>query len=250
MDQAEKPAVDIIVSAYNEEQILKQAVEKLHNFLSTQKDFEWRIVVASNGSTDKTKEIGIRLSQDYPKVSFFHIPEKGRGRVLKKAFGESKALICLYTDADLSVDIRLLPVLIRYAVERRAIAMPNRLAPRVFMKRPLNRVLFSRIYNILIRFLFPATAIKDAQVGMKAIPRCVLGNILAEVKNNGFFFDTELLLTAERKGYPIIQVPADSYDMRYSKVSLIPCILEEFFGLLRMRYKFWVIRMRRQNDEK
>jgi len=237
IDQKEIPTVDIIIPVYNEEQILKQAVDKLHNFLLMQKYFEWRIVIASNGSTDRTNEIGINLSRNYSRVSFFHITKKGRGRALRKAFGESKALICLYTDVDLSVDIHLLPVLIRYAVEHGAITMPNRLAPRVYMKRPLNRVLFSRIYNVLIKFLFPTTTIKDAQVGMKAIHRNILEALLKNVKNDNFFFDTELLLLAERAGYPIIQISADCCDMRAGNVRLVSCILEEFIGLIKMRIR-------------
>ena len=235
--KAEKITVDVVIPVCNEEQLLEHTVKTLSKFLSAQEDFVWRIVIASNGSTDRTKEIGENLAQTDSRISFFHISKRGRGRALRKAFSESTAVVCVYTDVDLPVDINVLPTLVKYAIKYTAIAMPNRLAPCVHARRPLHRILFSKIYNLLIKILFPETGIKDAQVGMKAIHCSILEVFLKKVKNNNFFFDTELLLLAERGGFPIIQIPADCYDIRHGKVNLILCILEEFLGLIRMRFR-------------
>lgn len=240
--QLKRITVEVIIPVYNEEQILAHTFNTLSRFLEEQKDLDWKITIASNGSTDKTDEIAEFIANRYKGIKFFHLPQRGRGRVLRKAFGESSAEVCIYVDADLPIDINILPSLIKFSIERKAIVLPNRLDMRAFPQRPIYRTLLSRIYNLLIKVLFPYTAIKDAQVGMKVIPRCVFDDTLSEIRNNNFFFDTELLLIAERKGYPIIQIPANCYDMRYSKVNLILCIVEEFFGLLKMRYKFLVLR--------
>lgn len=237
--QDKKITVDVIIPVYNEEQFLKQAVEKLSKFLSMQ-DFEWRIVIVSNGSIDRTKEVGENLARTHPRIRFFHILKRGRGWALRKAFSESRALVCVYTDVDLAVDINVLSELVKYAIEHNAIAMPNRLDPGIHTKRPSYRILLSKIYNLLIKILFPGTVIKDAQVGMKAIPRSISEVFLKRVKNNNFFFDTELLLLTERAGHPIIQIPAQCYDMRYRKVNLILYILEQFLGLIRMKIRLLI----------
>lgn len=233
----DKITVDIVLPVYNEEQLLENTVKKLFDFFTTKPDFDWSIIIASNGSTDKTKEIGENLARTYANIRFFHILETGRGRALKKAFRESKASVCVYTDIDLPIDISTLFSLIKLAAEHKTIALPNRRFPSARMIRPRHRIIFTNTYNFLIKLLFPRTNIKDAQVGMKAIHRRILEAFLEKVSNNNFFFDTELLLLTEKAGYPIIQIPADSYDIRRGKVNFFFCILEEFLGLIKMKIK-------------
>lgn len=233
----EKISVDIVIPAYNEEAVLEDAVKKVVSLFSKLEKFDWHIVIASNGSLDRTREIGEALERIYPRLTFFHIPKKGRGRALKKAFSESKSSVCAYTDADLSVDINILPLLIEQAVKYKTIAMPNRLAGSARVKRPVHRVMLSKCYNLLIKALFPKTFIEDAQVGMKVIPRVILTELINYVKDDNFFFDTELSLLAERAGYKVIQLPADCCDMRRGRIKIVFCILQEFLGLVRMRIR-------------
>ncbi|MBN1872235.1 MAG: glycosyltransferase [Candidatus Omnitrophica bacterium] len=231
----QKITVDVVIPVCNEENLLEQSVNKLIQILSGEKELDWRILIASNGSTDMTKKIGEGLAKTCPRVSFFHISKRGRGRALRKAFGESKASVCFYTDVDLAVDINTLPTLTKEAFRRQGVAMPNRLGAGTKNKRPYHRILFSRLYNVFIRILFPKTVIRDAQVGMKAVYRGIIEEFLKKTENNGFFFDTELLLMAEKAGRPIVQIPADCYDMRRGNARIVPYVLEASFGLMKMR---------------
>ena len=229
--------VEVVVPVYNEEQVLAGTIARLKGFLSQQDDFQWCIGIISNGSTDGTRDIGERLSREDERVSFVHIHERGRGGALRKKFLESRADVCIYVDADLSVDVSILPELVRSAAINRGVVIANRLDPSARAKRPRYRIFLSCAYNLLVRLFFPRSSIKDPQVGMKAFHSAFLKRFIPQVKSNNFFFDTELLLLAEYNACPIVQIPADCCDLRLGKVNFAHCILELFCGLVRVRYK-------------
>ena len=106
-------SLDIVVPVLNEERVISPTIGTLHEFLSRHlADYNWRIVIADNGSTDQTPDIAEALSQKYPDVSWTRLEVRGRGRALRKAWLESDADVVSYMDVDLSTDLRALPLLL------------------------------------------------------------------------------------------------------------------------------------------
>ena len=110
------------------------------------------------------------------------------------------------------------------------------------VRRRLKREVLSRAYNALVHLLFRAN-FSDAQCGFKAIRADVARRLLPLVVDDGWFFDTELLLLAERDGCRIHEVPVDWIEDLDSRVDLVPTICGDLRGLWRMRRAFWHERM-------
>ncbi|MCH7624349.1 MAG: glycosyltransferase family 2 protein [Chloroflexi bacterium] len=230
--------LDVVIPVLNEEVDLEPSTRTLHEYMSAHLDqYEWAIVIADNGSTDATLDIAGRLSREFPNVSFIRLEQRGRGRALKRAWTESKADIVAFMDVDLSTDLEALPGLIRAVdVEGYEIAIGSRLARgAVVTQRPFKRELFSRVYSLLVRASF-LCGFRDAQCGFKAVTRRVADEVVPLVENTGWFFDTELLIIAEKNGYPIRELPVRWSDDLDSRVNVVRTVVEDIKGLLRMRF--------------
>jgi glycosyltransferase involved in cell wall biosynthesis len=231
--------VDIVIPVLNEEVALPGCVDKLYAFTADYPERDWRIVIADNGSTDRTTEIATELAEKHSSLSLSRLDQRGRGRALKKAWGESDADVRLYMDVDLSTDLKALPALVAaIADDGYEVAIGSRLTKgSEVVDRTLKREITSRGYNILIRTLFPLTKWKDAQCGFKAISRTTAVNVLPLVKDNAWFLDTELLLLAGKAGYGIKEVPVHWKDDPDTRVEIISTAWEDLKGLLRLRFK-------------
>lgn len=228
-------AVDLVVPVYNEEVQLESTVETLLAFLDRVSAYEWRVVIADNGSDDRTPEIGRRLAEQ-PRVSYLRLEQKGRGRALRRAWSESQADVVAYMDADLSTGLEALPVLIDALVkDGHDVAIGSRLMDGAEVQRGLKREIISRSYNLLIRLLF-ANRFSDAQCGFKALTREAAQRLLPSVEDQGWFFDTELLLVAERRGLSIFEVPVHWVDDPDSRVNILSTAWEDIKGLVRVRF--------------
>jgi glycosyltransferase involved in cell wall biosynthesis len=231
--------VDIVIPVLNEEVALPDCIETLYAFTAGHPERDWRIVVADNGSTDRTTEIAEELAQKHSSLSVSRLEQRGRGRALKQAWGESDADVRLYMDVDLSTDLKALPSLVAaVADDGYEIAIGSRLMKRSeVVDRALKREITSRGYNILIHLMFPLTKFKDAQCGFKAISRRTAENLLPLVKDNAWFLDTELLLLAGKAGYGIKEVPVHWEDDPDTRVKIVSTVWEDLKGLLRLRFK-------------
>ena len=197
----------------------------------------WRVVIADNGSTDSTPEIGSRLSDGLDDVGFLRLDQRGRGRALKAAWRASDADAVAYMDVDLSTGLEALPALVG-AIEagRCDVAIGSRLCPGAHVTgRSLKREVISRAYNLLIRAMF-LVRFRDAQCGFKAVSRRAADNIVPLIEDNGWFFDTEMLLVAEKGGYSIEEVPVSWTDDPDTRVRILSTAWADFKGLLRMRF--------------
>ena len=198
---------------------------------------DWRVVIADNGSTDSTPDIGSRLSDAYADVGYLRLEQRGRGRALKAAWGASNADAVAYMDVDLSTDLAAFPALVG-AIEagRCEVAIGSRLCPGAHVTgRSLKRELISRAYNLLIRAMF-LVRFRDAQCGFKAVSRRAAGSVAPLMEDNGWFFDTEMLLVAEKAGYGVEEVPVSWTDDPDSRVRIASTAWIDFKGLLRMRF--------------
>ncbi len=228
--------VDIIVPAYNEEDILEKSISTLREFMTDNLRREWRIVIADNASTDRTLAIARGISERYQDVSFIHLDEKGRGRALRRAWLESDAGILTYMDVDLATGLDAFLELVR-AIEEEGydIAIGSRLMAGAKIRRSVNREFFSRGYNLLIKAMFRAK-FRDAQCGFKALSGDAAQVLLPLTRDNGWFFDTELLLLAEDLGYRIKEVPVVWTESPKTTVNIARTVAGDVKGLLRLRF--------------
>ena len=230
-----RATVDIVIPVYNEEKDLPRSVDILTRFLKDNLENPWRIVVADNGSTDNTLSIAEMLSNKYTGVTCVHITQKGRGRALRQIWLESTADIVSYMDVDLSTDLDHFPQLVKAIEEGSHIAIGSRLMKGSRVKRSFKREFISRSYSTLIRVMF-FTPFRDAQCGFKAISRNSIRDVVPLVKNNNWFFDSELLIIAARRGLQIKEIPVRWEDDPDSRVRIVRTAWEDIKGLLRLRF--------------
>jgi putative flippase GtrA len=228
------PALEVVVPVYNEQGTLERSVRMLHHFLSTRIDERWLITIADNASTDDTPALADRLATELPGVQVLHLDEKGRGRALKRAWLGSEADVVAYLDVDLSTDLRALPPLVAPLLSGHSdVAIGTRLAPSSRVVRGPKRELISRSYNFLLHRALGVT-FSDAQCGFKAMRRDVAQSVLPYVEDTGWFFDTELLVIAERAGLRIHEVPVDWVDDEDSSVDIAHTAMDDLRGMLRV----------------
>jgi glycosyltransferase involved in cell wall biosynthesis len=233
------PRVDIVIPVYNEQAALGRSIDRLHAFLSAGFPYDWRIVIADNASADDTLGIARGLAGSLDRVSVVHLDEKGRGRALRATWLSSDADIVAYMDVDLSTDLQALsPLLAALASGHSAVAIGTRLAGRGRMPRVTRgakREFISRTYNRILHLVLGAR-FSDAQCGFKALRADVARELLPGIEDPGWFFDTELLIAAQRRGLRIHEVAVDWVDDSDSRVDIIPTALADLRGVLRLRF--------------
>ncbi|MBI4323820.1 MAG: glycosyltransferase family 2 protein [Chloroflexi bacterium] len=227
----------VVIPVFNEEQRLTRCLPKLHGFLSGQSRFEYEIVIANNASTDRTQTVAEQLCREFGNVRLVWLPQKGRGGALKTVWLASSADILTYMDVDLSTDLAAFPALVdAIASHGFDLAIGSRLLPASRIERNWKRELISRSYVTLIHALCP-TRLSDAQCGFKAVARPAALRLLPLVEDREWFFDTELLLLAEKLGYRICELPVRWVEDPNSRVRIFSTALADVKGLIRLRRK-------------
>jgi putative flippase GtrA len=228
------PVLDVVVPVFNEETDLEPNVRRLHAHLTESFPYPFRITVADNASTDRTPRIAARLAAELPGTEWLRLPEKGRGRALRAAWSQSPAPVLAYVDVDLSTELAaLLPLVAPLISGHSDLAIGTRLAPASRVVRGPKREVTSRCYNALLRSTL-AVGFSDAQCGFKAVRRDVAEVLLPLVEDTGWFFDTELLVIAERAGLRIHEVPVDWVDDPDSRVDVLATALADLRGIARI----------------
>ncbi len=229
--------LDIVIPVLNEEHALPRCIDTLSDFLEGEMpQYQWRIVVADNGSTDTTLEVAKAYAAQSDRVGYIHLDQRGRGRALKRAWSESNADVVSYMDVDLSTDLAAFPALIgSIADEGYDLATGSRLMRGSQTTRSLKRESISRAYNLLIKAVH-WTHLSDAQCGFKALGRGAADAVLPLIVDNHWFFDTELLLIAEKRGFHIKEVPVTWREDPDTRVKIVSTALEDIRGLLRLRF--------------
>ncbi|WP_230486869.1 bifunctional glycosyltransferase family 2/GtrA family protein [Nocardioides anomalus] len=238
LETAYEPALatvtlDVVIPVHNEEADLEASVERVRAQLAR---LPWsaRVTIADNASTDGTAVLARRLAHRHDDVRVVHLAEKGRGRALKKVWTESDAEVLVYMDVDLSTDLKaLLPLVAPLLSGHSDLAIGSRLRHDARVVRGPKREVISRGYNLLVRGTL-RTRFSDAQCGFKAIRRDVARAVLPLVEDDAWFFDTELLVLAERAGLRIHEVPVDWVDDPDSRVDLARTAYDDVRGILRL----------------
>ncbi|MFD3972983.1 glycosyltransferase [Streptomyces cyaneofuscatus] len=228
------PVLDVVVPVHNEEKDLRPCVLRLHDHLSRTFPYAFRVTVADNASTDSTPAVAAALAAELRGVRHVRLEEKGRGRALRTVWSDSDAPVLAYMDVDLSTDLNaLLPLVAPLISGHSDLAIGSRLARSARVVRGSKREFISRAYNLILRSSL-AAGFSDAQCGFKAIRSEVAERLLPMVEDSGWFFDTELLVLAERAGLRIHEVPVDWIDDPDSTVHIVRTATEDLKGVWRV----------------
>ncbi|MCW2801077.1 MAG: sugar translocase [Aeromicrobium sp.] len=227
------PVLDIVIPVYNEETALVGSVDTVRAHMKTL-GYDYRITIADNASTDATSLLAHQLAHRYPDVRVVSLARKGRGHALKQAWSRSDAEVLVYMDVDLSTDLNaLLPLVAPLLSGHSDLAIGSRLARSSRTIRGPKREVISRSYNLLLRSTL-RTRFSDAQCGFKAIRRDVATRLLPLIEDDEWFFDTELLVVAERAGLRIHEVPVDWIDDIDSRVDIVRTATADLRGMGRL----------------
>lgn len=238
----QKPSVEVTIPVYNEEKDLARNMATLYGFCDKNlKSYDWHITIADNASKDNTPIIAVAITRKYPKIIYFRLEQKGRGRAVKRVWSQSKCDYCVYMDLDLSTDLIHLPNILKKLGAGYDIVIGSRLAKGArVIGRTFLRELTSRVLNFFFIQFFFQTHFTDAQCGFKAVTRRVVENLIPKVKDNGWFFDGELLIIAEKSDYKIYEEPVHWVDNPGSTVRLISTIWGDLMSIGRLyRTKPW-----------
>jgi len=230
----------IVIPAHNEEALVRQTAMTLHDFCGKNlQNYDWRVVIADNNSADRTAEIVKKLEKESDgKIIYKFIPQKGKGLAIRESWKSFDADIYIFMDADLATDLSALPLLIKSIGDGYDLVIGSRFIKGSSVKRPMARKMISKVFSLITRFMF-GLKIKDYPCGFKAVNKNVIKNILPQVKNNVWFFDTELVIRSAKKEMKIKEIPIIWQDRdrnkSKSRVSIIKVTKEYLRELLKLR---------------
>ncbi len=237
MTAERRPTVDVVIPCYNEVAALGGSVERTLELFARHGRYDWRLVIADNGSNDGTSALARELEGEHELVRALVLTVKGRGIALREAWLGSEADVVSYMDVDLSTDLEQLPELIGMVAEGGYdVVSGSRLARGSQTTRSLKREVISRCYVLIIRAFFPRLRITDAQCGFKAVSRRAVEAVVPEIEDRAWFFDTELLVRARQGGFRVGELPVRWVEDRDTKVHIVSTATEDIRGLLRLRF--------------
>lgn len=231
---APETVLDITIPVYNEEKDIETCIRRLGNYLEGHFPYSFSVTVADNASTDQTLVIAERLARELPHVRVVHLDEKGRGNALRRVWSEPNAAVLVYMDVDLSTDLAALqPLVAPLLTGHSDLAIGSRLARNARVVRGAKREFISRSYNLLLR-TFMGAHFSDAQCGFKAIRADVARQLIPHTGDGAWFFDTEMLVLAERIGLRVAEVPVDWTDDPDSSVDVVRTATDDLKGMVRL----------------
>jgi glycosyltransferase involved in cell wall biosynthesis len=231
------PLIEIVIPVRNEQRELTDHVTRLIEHLRTGFPYAWLVTIADNGSTDGTWSLAQELAGRHPGlVQAVHLEMPGRGRALHAVWSASDADVVGYMDVDLSTDLKaLVPLVAPLVLGQADVSVGTRLEPGAHVARGLKREVISRAYNLLLRTVL-RVGFSDGQCGFKALRGDAARALLPFVEDRSWFFDTELLVLAERSGLRVHEVPVDWTDSPDSRVKIIATALADLRGIWRLRW--------------
>ncbi len=232
-----RPTVDVVIPCYNEVSVLRPSVERTLALFDDHPRYDWRLVIADNGSNDGTSERARELEAEHERVRALVLTVKGRGIALREAWLGSDADVVSYMDVDLSTELTQLPDLVGMVAEGGYdVVSGSRLARGSQTTRSLKREVISRCYVLIIRAFFPRLRISDAQCGFKAVGRRAVEAVVPGIEDRAWFFDTELLVRAQQAGFRVGELPVRWVEDADTKVHIVSTATEDIRGLVRLRF--------------
>lgn len=228
--------VDLVIPVYNEEHVLAGSIERALEYLDGHPEHRWRLVVADNASRDRTLEVARGLEAAHPgRVVVLHVPVKGRGIALRNAWLTSDADVLAYMDVDLSTDLAHLSALVDpIAAGEVDVSYGTRLHKDSQTNRGFKREFISRSYVFILRTI-AGLRVTDAQCGFKAMSREAARSLIPLVRDNAWFFDSELLLVAQENGYRLREVPVRWEEDTDTRVHIVKTATDDLRGIWRLK---------------
>lgn len=231
---ARVPVLDLTVPVCDEEARLEANLRRLHSHLMESLPHAFRITVADNASTDGTLRIAERLARELPELLVVRFQDRGRGNALRQVWQNSPSPILAYMEAELPADLSALaPLLAPLLSGHSDVAVGTRLSPASHTNLSPQRQIISRSYNALLRTLMGAH-VSDAQCAFKAIRADAARKLLPYIKDDRWFFDTELMIDAELCGLRVHEVPVDWTDDPNSSVDVVRTAFADLRGMARL----------------
>ncbi|OQX71684.1 hypothetical protein B6D52_00695 [Candidatus Parcubacteria bacterium 4484_255] len=232
--------ISIALPTYNEEKIVEQKIDQLFDFCKKNlKEYKWNIIVADNGSTDKTIRIVKKQKQKYSKLEYFHLKNLGKGIAIKKAWQNYLSDVNIFMDADLATELKFtLPLIKGIAEEKYDLTIGSRYHKQSQCKRSLIRSMYSKFYNFILRIFFNIK-LTDTHCGFKALSKSAVQKIIPKIKNDGLFFDTELLVLARYYNLKIKEIPVNwqEGEERKTKIKIIKTALKYLKEIIKLKYR-------------
>ncbi len=227
-------SVDITIPVLNEERTIESSLTMLASHLSSDCPYDWCITVVDNGSTDRTWVLANAFAATNTRIRTIRLDRRGRGGALKAAWSTSTADVVAYMDVDLSTGLDSLQPLLEPIVRGETdISIGSRLAVGSRIERSLQREIISRVYNLIARSCLRYN-VRDAQCGFKAIRSSIARDLIPRIEDDGWFFDTELLVLAWRSGLRINELPVHWVEDRDSRVRIVKTALDDLRGIWRL----------------
>ena len=205
LQSSDKYLISAVIPVYNDRASLEKAIPVSLLYLERITPY-FELIIAEDASTDGSYEVASAWAQRDIRIRVFHRDERrGRGSALSAAARKASGEILFYTDVDLATDMSGLSSLVQSIADGNDIATGSRLHPDSLVIRSFDREMKSRVYNLLVRF-FLRDGITDHQCGFKAFRRKKLLNLLSLVRDTHWFWDTEIIVLAQRSGYSVAEI--------------------------------------------
>jgi glycosyltransferase involved in cell wall biosynthesis len=226
---------DCVIPVYNEDRDLEPNILTLHKFLTANlAAWDWSIIIADNASTDNTSEIGARLASTLPRVRYYRLDRKGRGLALRTTWMESNADFVSYMDVDLSTNLKAVPQMMALFENGSDVVLGSRLIAGANITRCWYREIISRGWNFLVGAIFN-TRFSDAQCGFKGLRREAKEIIVPQLEDTKWFFDTELLVVAEKQGFQMNEIAVEWIEDLGSTVQVLRTIIDDLGAMARLK---------------
>ncbi len=226
---------DCVIPVYNEEQDLEKNIKILHTFLATHLPaVDWAVVIADNASTDATGDIARRLTGTLPRVVYHRLEQKGRGRALRETWMISNADCVSYMDVDLSTNLKAVPQMMELFDRGVDVVLGSRIIAGAAITRCWHREILSRGWNFLVGAVFN-TRFSDAQCGFKGLTRVAKEVLVPQVEDNRWFFDTELLVLADKQGFRMAEIAVEWIEDLGSTVHITKTMIDDLYAMARLR---------------
>ncbi|MXR21252.1 flippase-like domain-containing protein, partial [Halobacterium bonnevillei] len=232
--------VSVVLPAYNEADTIETTVQTtLDTLAAFLPDESYEVVVAEDGCEDETPEIASRLAAEDDRVRHFHSDQRlGRGGALNAAFRDARGDTLVYFDTDLATDMRHLEELVESVrSEGYDVATGSRWIPGQQAERPAKRGIPSRGFNVAVRVLL-GSELRDHQCGFKAFSREAFESLADDVADEHWFWDTEMLVRAQRRGFDVAEFPVEWTPKGDSKVDLVRDVFGMGSQILRTFWEF------------
>jgi dolichyl-phosphate beta-glucosyltransferase len=237
--------VGIIIPAYNEKDRISPTLEAYGKYFTDRSeiwnDTNFQILISINGTTDNTQQLVTEIMKKYPIISYINNPEPGKGLAVKRGFDhflkQGDRDYIGFVDSDMSTTPEEYFKLILNCFISNKNVTANRYDKESKLTPPpgWKRTLMSRVFNAIVRIMFPSIQMRDTQCGAKVFLVRDLNIVVPLMECTNWGFDCELIYLLLKNNCRIVEFPTQWESKDYSKVTLGGTSLKMLFSLIRLR---------------